>query len=599
MAQLPNLIEKPLDTPNAARGGIVSYRPSPVGEAISGVGKVVGQIGDEWQEQQDKLDVSYATADYLQRKVKAEQEATKDDNYQTYGSRFQALMAKETPQSISMVRNPQKRAELEAGFAVDTARSLPGIYSQSEAKYKDITAANVFKQGDLLSEAYQAAKDPATRAEIKANYNNILDASKHVIGAANVEKLSTEWKQNNAAISWSARTDAEKLKIVKDAGAPLSVRNNNPGNIRAANGDFLKFTTPEEGSAAMRKDLEVKIGGKSAAMERNFGKGYTPTIQNLIATYAPATENDVDAYVKTVSTESGIAPDAPLTPADVDKIMPAMIKVEGGSKSANYFGKTGTEFDDLPLKEKVKSIAEATSNVKEQVFDIVNSPEIDAPNKKLQIDTLELQGVITTETAAQARRVLASQEEVNTITNTPVMADIITRIYDLNAIQETDNAGYLVGVQNIREEILARQAARELTASDALKLNNQLKTLTSAKMSDATQRVGMEFYEAQQKFEKLPPEYRGAATRELFYQTHKSIPLEKKDYNYIADTIVEQTNKDRRTKTIKRIETVAMPDTDFLKTNNITMEQVQQAARNKNLTEAQVIQYLRAKLVNK
>lgn len=131
-------------------------------------------------------------------------------------------------------------------------------------------------------------------------------------------------------------------------GAPLSVRNNNPGNIKdPKTGEFIKFATPEEGAAAMEHDLSVKISGNSAAMEKNYGKGYTPTIRTVISTYAPSSENDTEAYINTVSKGAGISPDTPLTQDDIKKIMPVMQKVEGGTRGTGY-PKNNQESEETP-----------------------------------------------------------------------------------------------------------------------------------------------------------------------------------------------------------------------------------------------------------
>lgn len=117
---------------------------------------------------------------------------------------------------------------------------------------------------------------------------------------------------------------------------PLSVRNNNPGNIRKGAG-FAVYDTPQAGLDALRNDLTVKVSGNSRAMKGNYGDDYTPTIRNLISTYAPNNENDTDAYITAVAQNTGIDPDAALAPADVDKLIPAIIHQEGGSEATSHF----------------------------------------------------------------------------------------------------------------------------------------------------------------------------------------------------------------------------------------------------------------------
>lgn len=120
---------------------------------------------------------------------------------------------------------------------------------------------------------------------------------------------------------------------------PLNVRNNNPGNMRpvGATTGFQQFSSPEEGVAAMRNDLIAKISGRSDAMASRFGPGYSPTLANVIATWAPPEENNTAAYVMNVSQKTGIGPNQVLTLQDIDRIMPAMTNHEGPN-SSGYFG---------------------------------------------------------------------------------------------------------------------------------------------------------------------------------------------------------------------------------------------------------------------
>lgn len=113
---------------------------------------------------------------------------------------------------------------------------------------------------------------------------------------------------------------------------PLSVRNNNPGNMRdPSTGQFRRFDSWEEGQQAMANDLRVKINGQSRAMRANFGPNYSPTLRNVIHTWSPPSENDTASYINTVSRCTGIDPDQVLCEEDIHRIMPVMTRIEGGS----------------------------------------------------------------------------------------------------------------------------------------------------------------------------------------------------------------------------------------------------------------------------
>jgi hypothetical protein len=200
--------------------------------------------------------------------------------------------------------------------------------------------------------------------------------------------------RTSAPLAWAAMSDEDKLAAIERAGVapapaadgkqPLSVRNNNPGNIRGKDGEFKKFATKEDGSKAMAADLMIKISGKSAAMERNFGKGYEPTLANVISTWAPPTENDTRAYIATVARETGIAADQVLTPADIKKIMPAMIKVEGGPNASRAFDaikETDTPFDYLTPAQQAGELERVQDSM------AIKSMQYAAPAERARIAT--------------------------------------------------------------------------------------------------------------------------------------------------------------------------------------------------------------------
>lgn len=175
------------------------------------------------------------------------------------------------------------------------------------------------------------------------------------------------------------------------AAGPISVRNNNPGNIRADAKSFRSYDTPEAGLQAMRDDLTAKVTGRSSAMASRYGANYQPTLANLISTYAPPSENDTGNYISTISRATGLNPNQPLSPQDIDKIMPAMIKHEGGDMAAQYFTKivptsdTSAQIDysalsdeDLMKAAGIEPTATANPMAEKPVQGLGLSPEMSA-----------------------------------------------------------------------------------------------------------------------------------------------------------------------------------------------------------------------------
>lgn len=109
----------------------------------------------------------------------------------------------------------------------------------------------------------------------------------------------------------------------------LGLRNNNPGNLRSApnttgrNGGFVTFENPNEGLAALSRQLML------------FGDRGKNTLNSIIPTYAPSSENNTQAYIDALAKQTGFNPAEPLdlhSPAVLEKLIPAIIKHENGAQ---------------------------------------------------------------------------------------------------------------------------------------------------------------------------------------------------------------------------------------------------------------------------
>jgi len=130
---------------------------------------------------------------------------------------------------------------------------------------------------------------------------------------------------------------------------PLGLRNNNPGNLRPLSSgvkwmgeiepdttnNFSRFSDIAYGLRAMITDITGDIV--------NDGNN---TLRKLITAYAPPSENNTSAYISTVSTKTGLAPDQaiPVNTYWITKIILAKMQVELG---ANYAARiTGNDIQE-------------------------------------------------------------------------------------------------------------------------------------------------------------------------------------------------------------------------------------------------------------
>jgi len=249
----------------------------------------------------------------------------------------------------------------------------------------------------------------------------------------------------------------------------------------------------------------------------------------------------------------------------------------------------------------------------DKLLELLDSAELSFDEKIAKVNEFDLGGGIRDEFATEARAYLKSQNEITAQTNTQVMADFITRMYDVNAAAEDSPQDYLLGVSNIRQEILSARNKGELSKDDAVKLNNQIKTLMSAKISDATKEVAYNFSRETRSIieNALPPEYRSEAIRELFYQTYdpetsgiRKTKQEKKTiqeaYKDKAFEVIDSINAKRRERAQGMARSLSVggdtPVEDveaLLERTGYTMSDVEETAKNKNITTEAVLNWLR------
>lgn len=115
-----------------------------------------------------------------------------------------------------------------------------------------------------------------------------------------------------------------------DPNAPIGIRQNNPGNLRTGpNGSFGTYSTAAEGLQALGRQLNLYATGRSRAA----GGRQLQSVQDIISTYAPPSENNTAAYIADVAKAMGVSPTARLDLGDTDTmalLMRSIVKHENG-----------------------------------------------------------------------------------------------------------------------------------------------------------------------------------------------------------------------------------------------------------------------------
>ncbi|MFS1583644.1 MAG: lytic transglycosylase catalytic [Candidatus Arsenophonus phytopathogenicus] len=123
----------------------------------------------------------------------------------------------------------------------------------------------------------------------------------------------------------------DNIADVPTGDMPRGIRNNNPGNLNfvgqrgavreSPNGRFAKFNTAFEGLQAL-----------SSQLNRYAERGLN-TVEKIISTWAPASENNTQAYIEKISGKLGVSPDTVLNlsnPAVMTSLMSGIVEHENG-----------------------------------------------------------------------------------------------------------------------------------------------------------------------------------------------------------------------------------------------------------------------------
>jgi hypothetical protein len=123
------------------------------------------------------------------------------------------------------------------------------------------------------------------------------------------------------------------LTIDQQLDAPLSIKNNNPGNLRMAGQPgaqeglegFASFSTPGQGLNALTRQIVLDTQTRGL------------TLGEFITKYAPPSENDTEGYIRFMEQKTGISRDRRVPDFLIRDIARAIVEFEGGKLALRYF----------------------------------------------------------------------------------------------------------------------------------------------------------------------------------------------------------------------------------------------------------------------
>ena len=209
---------------------------------------------------------------------------------------------------------------------------VPDLLTQIEAQNTKPYASETFQSYVM---------PPVNVVEFKDSMKEYIDLNSDDI----INDLALAGQQMNYFAQGGARNANNMKRYYATGGVDnnpvLSVRNNNPGNLRysenltkpgyvlegATKGDggFAKFNTIEEGVEAMKKQLRLDLVKRGMTLEEFLNK------------YAPPTENKTNVYINNIAKALNIDPEDKVSADKIDNLVAAMIIQEGGKEAIDYY----------------------------------------------------------------------------------------------------------------------------------------------------------------------------------------------------------------------------------------------------------------------
>ena len=187
--------------------------------------------------------------------------------------------------------------------------------------------------------------------------------------------------------------------------------------------------------------------------------------------------------------------------------------------------KNAYDRDKLEIVEaRTASYTETLNNLTAIDAEVMDNPNLNTLEKRVEINKAELAGSISPEDAARRIRLINSTEKLNN-SQTPVMeAQIVELAY--NVLELTDSDDFLIGAQNLKNRMISEQANGNLNPKQAKKINNILNNLTQSRLAKSSIDIAYKLGPSKDIINNAftgNPEFIGSAMREVFYTAEPEI----------------------------------------------------------------------------
>lgn len=263
------------------------------------------------------------------------------------------------PKTIASVNQRDQAAQMRLQAAQDRMATLQAMNFQTNETRSEIAQLRAFVSGNgkldtatgrmMITSLDADMKVSATQRKAlqdqllitsekdkPALQQKISDLDDEIKGIRN-QKQSFFLEMGTAAAGKDGKSKDDAPKVdLSDPNAPIGVRQNNPGNIRNADGTgFKSFPTPQAGFDAIQSQLLRYARGQTTGKPLD-------TVNDIIGTWAPPSDdNDTTGYIKQVAADLGVNPDKSLNltknPDLLLALSSAIARKEIGPKFAEAF----------------------------------------------------------------------------------------------------------------------------------------------------------------------------------------------------------------------------------------------------------------------
>lgn len=227
-----------------------------LGEAIVRGGATIADAERRKKETQDRYEYAAARSAFLQGKVKWDNAFDDDQDYTTYGERYEKGLKDVRAAASAMIRDPEKRKLFEVEIGPTEAHGLAAIGDKARVKEKDVGRGFLLDTINGNRTAALEAKDEATRdALIRSTESSIVSArEKGHISFEEEAKLRESSTESYAERWLQSRPWDEQIKLL----APRT-----KANAAAPSGDyFSRLAQVESGGNARAINPKSGAAGK-------------------------------------------------------------------------------------------------------------------------------------------------------------------------------------------------------------------------------------------------------------------------------------------------------------------------------------------------